>query len=231
MATHMTHEEVRQDYIAKMGEELGGQFNRLTNECAWLHLKWGEYVALFGEKESRVDLLNAAARGFFGTVQTSLWEDILLHICRITDDSEVGRRKRQTLSLRRLPALVDASIAEKIRKLVSVAVKKSEFARDWRDRHIAHRDLKLALKEGAMPLAPASRQGVKDAITAIVATLGAVEQHYRKSETLYEHVSQLGDAVALLHVLMDGIEAREELLRRLEAGTLSPTEFKLNTKI
>lgn len=230
MATHMTHEEVRQDYIAKMGDELGGQFNRLTNECAWLHLKWGEYVALFGDKESRVDLLNAAARGFFGMVQTSLWEDILLHICRITDDPEVGRRRRQTLSVRRLPGLVDASIAEKIRKLVSVAVTKSEFARDWRDRHIAHRDLKLALRDGAKPLAPASRRGVKDAIAAIVATLGAVEQHYRKSETLYEHVSQLGDAVALLHVLRNGIEAREELLRRLKAGTIPP-DFNLNRQI
>jgi hypothetical protein len=225
-AQHMTREEVRQDYIAKMGDELGSQFNRLHNECAWLHLKWSEYVALFGAKQSRVDLLNASARGFFGLVQTSLWEDVLLHICRITDEPEVGRRKRQTLSVRRLPALVELSIEEKIRKLVSAAVKKSEFARDWRDRHIAHRDLKLALKEGAKPLAGASRQGVKDAIGAIVATLTAVEQHYRKSETAYEHVSQLGDAEALLYVLRDGVRARDKRLRRLTSGEHRPEDFK-----
>jgi hypothetical protein len=96
---------------------------------------------------------------------------------------------------------------------VWAAVKKSEFARDWRDRHIAHRDLNLALEEGARPLAPASRQGVADAIDAIVAVLGAVEEHYRKAITAYGHVSHLGDAEALLHVLTDGIAARDERLR------------------
>ena len=78
--------------------------------------------------------------------------------------------------------------------------------------------MNLALKEGAKPLAPASRQRVREAIAAIVAVLGAVEDHYCESTTAYEHVSQLGDAVALLHVLRDGIEARDEQFRRLEAG-------------
>jgi hypothetical protein len=37
-----------------MGNDLGGQFNRLYNECAWLHLKWSEYGALFGVSQSRM---------------------------------------------------------------------------------------------------------------------------------------------------------------------------------
>ena len=65
-----------------------------------------------------------------------------------------------------------------------------------------------------------------EAIDAIVAVLGAVEEHYRKSTTAYEHVSHLGDAEALLHVLRDGVEARDERLRRLEAGQISPSDFK-----
>jgi len=96
---------------------------------------------------------------------------------------------------------------------------------------IAHRDLNLALKQGAKQLAPASRQSVAGAINAIVAVLGAVEEHYRKATTAYEHVSHLGDAVALLHVLRDGIEARDESLRRLEAGLVSPSDFKLKPPI
>jgi hypothetical protein len=51
---------------------------------------------------------------------------------------------------------------------------------------------------------------VKAAIAAIVAVLGAVEKHYCNSTTAYEHVSHLGDAEALLHVLRDGVESREE---------------------
>jgi hypothetical protein len=61
MSSHLTSDEVRQNYIATMGDDLGGQFNRLHNECAWLHLKWSEYVALFGVSQSRMDLLNASA--------------------------------------------------------------------------------------------------------------------------------------------------------------------------
>jgi hypothetical protein len=46
-----------------------------------------------------------------------------------------------------------ATIKESVRRLVSDAVRKTEFARDWRDRRIAHRDLELALREGANPVA------------------------------------------------------------------------------
>jgi hypothetical protein len=229
MATHMSHEEVRQDYVANMGKELGLQFNRLYNECAWLHLKWGEYAALFGTSQSRMDILNSSARGFFVLLDSSLWNDLLLHLCVLTDDPEVGRR--QTLTVCRLPRLVDPAIHDKVRGLVSGAVKKTKFARDWRNRQIAHRDLNLALREGAKPLAPASRKRVKEAIAAIVAVLGAVEKHYRKSATVYEHVSHLGDAEALLYVLRDGIEARDARFRRLKAGEHCPEDFKPNRPI
>jgi hypothetical protein len=226
MSSDLTSDEVRQDYIATMGDDLGSQFNRLYNECAWLHLKWSEYVWLYGTSPSRIDLLNKSARGFFGLLDSTLWEDILLHLCRLTDDPEVGRRKRQTLSIRRLPTLVEPPIREKLKRLVSGAVRKAEFARDWRDRRIAHQDLELVLKKGVKPLAGASRQKVKEAIAAIVAVLAAVDAHYRRSTTAYEHVSHLGDAEALLHVLRDGIEAQDEQFRRLKAGQISPSDFK-----
>ena len=63
-----------------MGPELARPFCRLSNECQWLHWKWGEYITLFGSKSERIDLLNAAAASFFWIVQDSLWENILLHI-------------------------------------------------------------------------------------------------------------------------------------------------------
>ena len=133
-----------------------------TSARRWLHLKWRVLVALFGVSKSRVDVLNASASGFFGLLETSLWNDLLLHLCTLTDDPQVGRK--QTLTVLRLPTLVDPKIHEKIRGLVSAVVKKTKFARDWRNRHIAHRDLSLALKRGAKPLAPASRKRVKEAM-------------------------------------------------------------------
>jgi hypothetical protein len=199
-----------------MGSELGLQFNRLFNECAWLHLKWQEFVALFGTKPSRLDLMNQSAHGFFSLVQTLLWEDVLVHICKLTDNPEVGKRRRETLSVRRLPRLVEPAIKKRIQTLVSHAVKRCEFARDWRDRQIVHMDLRHAIDQRAVPLASASRNDVREAIAAIVAVLDAVEDHYCRMTTAYAFVSQLGDATALLYVLRSGIAARKQQHSRVD---------------
>lgn len=48
-----------------------------------------------------------------------------------------------------------------------------------------------------------------------MAVLGAVEHQHHKTTTACQYVSHLGDAAALLRVLKDGVEARDERLRRL----------------
>jgi hypothetical protein len=80
----VTPEEVEQRYVDAMGPELGRTFNKLFIEFCQLHVKWREYVTLFGT-QSRIDLLSKTATGFFGLIEDSLFEDILLHICRLTD--------------------------------------------------------------------------------------------------------------------------------------------------
>jgi hypothetical protein len=131
-----------------MGEDLGRFYHALSNELAWLYLKWGEYEALFGTKPSRIDLINKAAGEFFRIIQDGLWEDALLHIARLTDSPRsVGK---DNLSIRGLPALIEKpELRQTVQELVDVALQKTGFARDWRNRHIAHKDLKLALCKGA----------------------------------------------------------------------------------
>lgn len=108
--------------------------------------------------------------------------------------------------MHRLPELVDSAIELEVRKRLTVLRKKSEFARDWRDRHIAHTDLRLALEQSTSePLAPASRQKVNEAIASIAAVFAVVEQHYCQAQTGYEHAFQLGDAEALLHVIRESV--------------------------
>jgi hypothetical protein len=69
--TNMTQrigDEVKSNYIEKMGKELGTQFYALWQEFIWLAMKWGEYEALYGGGSKRVDLLNDAAPAFFWMV-------------------------------------------------------------------------------------------------------------------------------------------------------------------
>lgn len=117
MAEEHGPDEVKQRYVTSMGKELGQLFHLLWNECVWLHWKWSEYATLYGSKSERVDLLNQAAPAFFKIVQDAMWEDILLHICRLTDPPK-SRRGKHTLTLRRLPDLVPAVIRRDVHSLL-----------------------------------------------------------------------------------------------------------------
>ena len=151
MSRYQSAEEVKEGHIAAMGPSLGPLYHELWNECAWLHMKWHQYVELFGTSPKRIDLLNGAASMFFRIVQDTLWDDTLLHLARLTDRPETGRKPN--LTVKRFPALVDdPDVRNEVEGLVNRADEKTAFARDWRNRRIAHRDLQLALGGGAEPL-------------------------------------------------------------------------------
>lgn len=217
MGRSLTAEETKAQYVSVMGSELGPVFYALYNELVWLHLRWRQYVTLFGTKPTRIELLNRAAGLFFRVVQDSLFEDTLLHLSRMTDKAVI--RGRPNLTVQRLPALVtDQDLAAEVRSLVDDAVEKAGFARDWRNRHIAHSDLALAIQEGAKPLAAASRRAVNEAIKALDVVLNRLEEHFLYNTILFEGFSQPGDGECLLYVVRDGLEVEESRQKRLQQG-------------
>ena len=58
MSNHENAGVEKREYIVCMGEPLGRLFYALVNEVEWLYIKWKEYIVLYGEKQSRIDLLN-----------------------------------------------------------------------------------------------------------------------------------------------------------------------------
>jgi hypothetical protein len=116
-------------------------------------------------------------------------------------------------------------LKSKLATLLATALKASEFCRDWRNRHIAHRDLSLALKAPAEPLAEASKKQMDQALKALSDVLNAVDIHYKKSETRFDMTPRHGGAVYLLYVLYDGAKAQDARAKRLEAG--DPSEEDL----
>ena len=220
---HRSAAEAKAEHIAKMGAELGEFYSALWQELAWIHAKWSEYVALFGMNPGRIDLLNEAAPKFFRTVQDSLWEDVLLHLARLTDSPR--SMGKENLSVRRLPDLMALKATPlPIAALVASAVSATEFARDWRNRKLAHGDLSLALGQSVQSLAPASRQAVKEALQALVAILNAVSGAHLDSTTMFE--SGDADAEALLYVLRDGLRCESERKERIRMGAYRPEDLK-----
>jgi hypothetical protein len=157
-------------------------------------------------------------------VQDGLWEDVLLHITRLTDAPKSSGRAN--LTIRALPPLIaKAEVLPVVEEMIDIALARAEFARDWRNRHIAHRDLKLALKDGAEPLKPASREAVKDALRSISQVLNSVSQPYLGETTAYEQTQALHGAGGLLYALDDGLRAEESRRERLRAGTCAPDDY------
>jgi hypothetical protein len=223
MATYRTSEEVKAEHIAKMGDQLGKAYNALYNELAWQFTKWRQYEELFGKKPERIDLLNEAAPLFFRLLQDTMWEDTLLHLARLTD--AVASRGKENLTVRQLPLLAEPALKGELEALVEAAVEKTDFAADWRKRHIAHRDFKRVLAERPDQLAPASRLKVKQALESLATVLNRIDQHYFGSETVYDLGSDYGDAVSLLYVLRDGLKAERARKLRLQAGEPLDTDI------
>lgn len=224
-----TADEARLRNIAVMGEELGSIYSQLWQELAWLYRTWAEYVALFGTKESRVTLLNNVAPAFTRIVQDALWEGVILHIARLTDP--VRSMGKSNLSVRALEdAVTDSTLKAKVSASVSDALLASDFCRDWRNRHLAHRDLDLALNRGAEPLQPASRLKVKDALASLSNVLNVLSRYYFDSTTLFDLNLRVGGgpggAMSLLYIIDMGLEADKIKEARLESGHFDPNDYR-----
>jgi hypothetical protein len=216
--TRETFEQVQQLYIEKMGEQLGIQYSALWREVVVLYFYWLEYIDLFGTKPERIQLLNQAAPRFFRMIEDELWEARLLHLARLTDPPQSGGKFN--LTIRNLPNLItDAGLKAQTADLIEAAIKATEFCRDWRNRHIAHRDLNLALHGPAQELASGSRAQVRAAMEAIANVLNAVARFFDIRVTGFEHAMRREGAYTLLHVLNNGLKwhrAREERILRGE---------------
>lgn len=208
MAENSGPEQVRAAKLAAMGAPLGELHFALWNEITWLHLKWKDFRALFAVSPERIDLLNEAAPDFFGNLQRVLWEDVLLHLCRLTDPPE--SMGHPNLTITRLPILIpDISLKNKAESLLVAAKKKASFARNWRNRRLAHRELPDFDGKESKPLADASRQQVEEALASIRDVMNGIELHYQGSPVLYEHsIEALGGVKALLSCLEKGLKER-----------------------
>jgi hypothetical protein len=214
-------EEAKAYNIEKMGEALGSQFSALWQDLTYLHMAWKEYVTLFGTKRERLDILNKAAPGFFRLVQDELFAIVTLSIARLTDPTaSMGQKGKENLTVKNFPGLIkDEETKELVGLFIDAAETACDFAREWRNKWIAHRDLKLALEdEPALLLPNVEIEKVNAALESLVDVMNEVEKHYCGSETDYKFAGRLGGASSLLYVLHSGNKERDARAERLQKG-------------
>lgn len=202
-------EEVRYQYVQVMGEELGQLYDELSNELTWLHDKWLQYRELFGKNRERIDLLNEVAPFFFWYLQNTLFDDIQLHLARLTDRPQTGSGKncQENLTMKRLPHLIaDPKFRSKVEKLLKQVEQKCEVARKWRNKWLAHSD--LPTKRALQLLPSSSRQMVEDALKAMRHLMNSVAEHFGLPPVAYElGGGALGGADRLVYYLEKGLQA------------------------
>lgn len=198
-------EEVRSERVQGMGSALGNLHFLLWTELAWLNVKWKEFKTLFASSDEDVEILNSIAPAFFGHVQAVLWSDILLHVCRISDPAKLGTK--ENLTVQRLTEEIpdsDAALRSDVECLLRAVRSGTEFARDWRNRELAHRDHERALNPDLHPLLPATCNSVESALEAIAAVLNRVQSTVMHTEARYgDTIEPLGGAGVLLRKLRE----------------------------
>lgn len=200
-----------------MGEELTSVFKSLWEQSTQLHHRWQEYETLFGSGKGRLDILNANCSAFFGLVQRALWAETLLNLCRMTDPPKsVGKAN---LTLRRLPELLDCELREDFETAWEKVNQSVAFAREWRNRVLAHSDLDLTSEKPANPLAQADHKMVSDALEAIGECLNLIDHFYNDRTTYWKPIRPLTGAENLLYIVRAGNRAKDENIEAMGNGT------------
>ena len=191
--------------IAKMPPQLGELYYELHSELTWLYAKWIDFRQLFGSERETITLLNKAAPAFFGGQQSRMWEDSVLHLCRLTDRETPGGATLTVIGLSRF--VPEVTVSRNVRRAAARSRTKADFAWDWRNRRIAHRERK---HKSAKPLKTGSVDKMEDALKELAITLNFVAQHYLGSPMSYEAtIVALGGVDNLLGCLRLGVEAFE----------------------
>lgn len=211
MNERSTGDESRREDKKEMSDNLRGMYNELSKDLIWLHIQWIEYRFLFAGEQSTFDVLNNSATSFFQDLRRLMWMDILLKISKLTDTKSGKYGKYPRLVIRSFLDEIpeeDKDLSHKIKNHCKIIEKKVEFARDWRDRYIAHKELPPL--DGSTPIEPlafASRQMVDEALKSLRELFHLIEHYYLESQTAYQHpvLSNKG-ASKLISDLKSGID-------------------------
>lgn len=196
--TTRTIDEVRDKYVVSMGAKLGTHFFALYRELVELHVVWQQYRQLFGTDDETIKLLNRTAGLFFKIVQDELWDSVLLGISRMTDFA--ATRGNKNLTALSLPPLIeDEALKVEVEKLCEVALSHAKFAREHRNKRIAHQDHGYLTDRELNPLSGVSRALIEDMLDSLRNVLNRVDLHFRDATVRYQDfVDESGARVLII---------------------------------
>src|SRR5215813_10736866 len=191
----------------KIPPEIDEIYYPLFNQVSHLHVQWTIFRQLYVSGPETSALLKWSANGFFGVVQHTLASEILLTISRLTDTKQTGSGKhaRDNLSLDRLADRIDEQqfpdLKDEISKRLVAARHACAFAREVRNKLLAHSDLATSLRDRAAVASQTTTTNIDEALRSIAYVMNAVPGHFDNSGVTYEVASMSTDGITLLNRL------------------------------
>lgn len=193
-------------YRNTLGKNFGEYFYYLNQATFELVGVWDVYRSFFGTNEQRVNLLNRASGYVTCVIQDTLHERVILGICQLTDPE--NSRGLRNLTVTGLPSFIDETIyREEIAVMCKSARDSTSFARDLRNKLIAHSD--FAAKSGSQQIEYSSRLKIVKAITAIIKPLRHIHMKSFDSFQFYHAIHASPDENMFLKCIHLGVEQME----------------------
>jgi hypothetical protein len=208
----------------KIPSEIDDIYYPLFNQVSHLHVQWNIFRQLYVADPETFALLRWSANGFFGVVQQTLASEILLTISRLTDTKQTGSGKhaRDNLSLDRLIDRIDEQqfpdLKDEMSKRLVAARQACAFARDVRNKLLAHSDLATNLRDRAAVASQTTTTNIDAALRSIAYVLNAIPGHFDNSGVAYAVASMSTDGTTLLNRLRAAKTYLESLADQLSAG-------------
>jgi hypothetical protein len=180
-------------------------FDALHRESAGLFVRWRIYRSLYSDAPRDVDVLNLTHEGLFIILQTVLFEDAVLRVCKLTESS----RTYGNISLDKLriklqdvdPPFVSSVLTPKLEKLTA----KCDGLRRVRNQTIAHLDVRHAAQneDSDHPSKPLTREDVDQPVRMLASALNAVAHRFGWPRTSHsDHLVPLSpEALKLIEIL------------------------------
>lgn len=211
--TTRSGEEALNEYILRFGEDRGKYVKAIENDLFELRILFEIYENLFGTNEERVALLNSASSQVSYYFEMCMFHELLLRICKLTDPVKSSGKSNVTIQglCDRLTIRQNEELTLRVRR----ALEFSEFARDWRNKRLAHADEEVRLQKAAIQ--PPNIHKLKQAIDGIANCV----KHWAFVEldvSLTTHpIRRLGDdEMKFLRIIFRGICSDERIRRDAE---------------
>lgn len=136
---------------------------------------------------------------------------------------------KDNLTVNRLAGLVEKKLpgfGSRISDRADFAKAASDFARDWRNRWHAHKDLDLSIGSPLVkPLSDATLGKIDTALTAIDDVLKSVSSAFQGSSDGFRRIAEFGGSTSLIRVIDEGLRVLDQRTTRIQAGNATEDDL------